>query len=299
MNLENQSGDYGRTQLKSNLNSISRPQLERDDLYLILQITPHDSVIAMELARQLSTSGQLEEASKVLGAVVKMDYRFETLFALGQAEYELQQDEQALDHLHQASMVAPEDSSDLFELYKLMGNVFVRLRSFELAEDSYNRAHRIDPDSDVLQVNLGALAIQRQDWDSSLFHFRKAVESSRANDKAWVGLAIGHRMKGDLDLAWGNLLTAIELNPLNDSAMNLIVDWGLGLGKETEVHGLVRNYLCEGGWSESLSLVFAALCMRRGEVAIAKLEVERVLAVNPKHENALQMALQLRSRGQV
>lgn len=298
MNIETHSPDIGLNEVeRAKTATLGRRPLEREDLYCILQVHPNDSLTAMELARQLSGSGQLEEAVRVLSAVVKIDYRFETLLALGRAEYEAQNDEMALEHLHQASVVAPEYVPELFELYKLMGNVFVRLGSYDLAQDSYNRAYRLNPNSDLLQVNLGALAIQRKDWEGAHQHFRQAVELNKLSDKGWVGLAIVHRMKGDLELSWGNIMTAIELNPLNEAAMNLIVDWGLAQSQDALVYKLLRAYLGEGGWSENLSMVFAALCLLRGDRAMAKLEVERVLAVNPAHEKALKMSLELRGRG--
>ena len=62
-------------------------KLDFEDLYCILQLEPNDSLIALELARQLEAAGRLEESARVLRGVVKIDSRFETLFALGRAEY--------------------------------------------------------------------------------------------------------------------------------------------------------------------------------------------------------------------
>lgn len=267
--------------------------LDLEDLFCILQIEPNDTLIAMELARRLNAMGRPSEAVRILRNVVDIDYRFETLGALGAAEYQAELIDDAFEHLQQAVMIAPEDSPLLFEVFKTLGNIFVRRGDLDSAEDSYNKAHRLKPDSDVLHVNLGTLAVQRQRWDEASDRFRHALDLNRANDKAWVGLALSHRMKGDAPLAWGNIEAALEYNPLNETALTLALDWGIQEGKEFRVLEFIRDFLVEGGWNEKFSLAFAWLSYRRGDHFKARLELERLLAVNPRNENALNLAREI------
>lgn len=275
--------------------SARAPALELEDLYCMMQSNPNDSVSALELARRLDDGGRTREALKILQNVVKIDSRFETVMALGLIEYKLEMELEAFHHLQEALMISPGETPELFEIFKTIGNIFVRRGDYELAEDSYFKAHRIQPGSDVLLVNLGTLCIQRGSWDESIQHFRSALEISNGNDKAWVGLAIGHRMKGDFELAWGNLEAALGFNPLNEVALTLALDWGPADGRESRVLELLRAFLVEGGWNERFSLAFAWLCWKRNERDLAKLEVERLLAVNPANEPALSLAEQMRA----
>lgn len=289
----------------SEINKIKEPEvganraplnpLEIEDLYIILQSHPHDSSMALNLAQKLRESQRLQEAHKILKNILKIDNGFDSLQLLAQVEFELGLDNEALEHFQQALLVAPEEHPALFDVFKNIGNIFVRRGDLESAEDSYNKAHRLQPDSDVLHVNLGTLAIQRQAWDEALERFRTALVLNMFNDKAWVGLAIGHRMKSDFDLAWGNLEAALEYNPLNEVALTLALDWGAQEGREFRVLDLIRNFLIEGGWNEKLSLAFCWLSWRRGDVSIARLELERLLAVNPSHESALKLMLEIRA----
>lgn len=273
----------------------SEVKLDLEDLFCILQITPNDSLIAMELARRLNSSGRYEEAARILTQVVAIDYRFETLSALGHAQYHAGRIDEAFEHLQQAILCAPDETPLLFEVFKTLGNIFVRRGDFDSAEDSYNKAHRINAGSDVLYVNLGTLAVQRQNWDEAVEKFRHALSLNIANDKAWVGLAIGHRMKGDAELAWGNIEAAAEYNPLNETALTLALDWGIQDGREFRVLEMLRNFLVEGGWNEKFSLAFAWLSFRRGERFAAQLELERLLAVNPAYPSALSLAEEMRA----
>jgi tetratricopeptide (TPR) repeat protein len=275
---------------------IAEPvHFELEDLFCILQLEPNNSLIAMLLVEKLITKNRAEEALKVARNIVKIDSRFETLNLLGQIEYQMDLIDPAFRHLQQALLIAPDDTPLFFDIYKTLGNIFVRRGDFDSAEDSYNKAHRVKPDSDMLYVNLGTLGIQREAWDEALEKFRQALAINITNDKAWVGLAIGHRMKGDLELAWGNIEAALEYNPLNEMALGLALEWSVNEGREFRVLELIRIYLIEGGWSERLSLAFAWLSWRRGETAPALLELERLLAVSPENLQAHELLRQIRT----
>lgn len=276
-------------------NRSQAPQLDMEDIYCILQIQPNDSFIAMELAKRLRANGRLEEAARVLQGIFKIDYRFETVHALAQVEYQLDNVEESFALFQEAIEIAPEESEEFFELFKTLGNIFVRRGDLDTAEDNYNKAHRLQPNSDVLQVNFGTLYIQRQQWDIAAEHFRKAISLQPTNDKAWIGLAICHRMKGDYELSWGNVEAALEYNPLNEVALGLALDWGSQEGREFRVLELIRSFLVEGGWSEKMCLAFCWLSWKRGDTHIAKLELERLLAVNPENETALKLLNDIRN----
>ena len=57
----------------------------------------------------------------------------------------------------------------------------------------------------------------------------------------------------------------------------------------------LRAFLVAGGWNERLSLNFAYLSLRRGDRFVAELELERLLAVNPANEDALNLVRDLRA----
>lgn len=274
--------------------SVEKPKMDFEDFICVLQMEPNDSFMARELAQRLLASGRKEEALRVLRAVIRMDNCFETLFALGSLEYQMDLEAECFQHLQQALLVAPEGAPQLFELLKILGNIFVRHGDLDSAEDAYFKAHRLNPNSDILHVNLGTLSIQRQAWDEAADKFRTALALNSINDKAWVGLAICHRMKGDWELAWGNVQMALQCNPLNEVALQLILDWSAQEGREGAALEPLRNFLIEGGWNEKMSLAFAYLSFKRGDLALAKLELERLLAVNPGNHEALALVQELR-----
>lgn len=140
------------------------------------------------------------------------------LFASGQ-------DEEALEAYLSYLKLVDRDPDRLFSCYKNLGNIYVRLGEFDLAEDHYNRAYALDPTSVDLRVNFGTLEIQKDRLDRALEHFRQALYTNPRCGKAWVGLALIHRSLGDAELAFGNLISAAESEGAHEMSLQLLLDW--------------------------------------------------------------------------
>ncbi len=236
------------------------------------------------LAFCLDKTSRLQEALIARKTLVTVDYGFESLFGLATALYKVGRDQEALDKYFEALSVLTEEDDNLFELYKNMGNIFVRQGDFDAAEEYYNKAYTVNTQSDVLLVNFGTLEVQRNDFDKSLYCFRKAVEINPENDKAWVGLAMVHNQFGDSELAWANLETALDIKPQNRTAAHLAANWGLRDGKTLKAIEAIQNYLGTVEEDEDMSLVLINLFCTTGQIDKALLEMERVLLWNPDHK---------------
>ncbi|MBO9666598.1 MAG: tetratricopeptide repeat protein [Bdellovibrio sp.] len=235
------------------------------------------------LAGALEKTGRNSEAQIVLNAWVKSDYGFESLLGLATSLYKMNRDQEALEKYYEALSVITEENDELFELYKNMGNIFVRQGDFDAAEEFYNKAYTVNTQSDVLLVNFGTLEVQRGDFDKSLYCFRKAVEINAENDKAWVGLAMVHNQFGDSELAWANLESALDINSKNRTAVHLAANWGVRDGRIHKAIESLEEYLSNVEEDEDMSLVLINLFCTTGQMDKASLEVERVLLWNPNN----------------
>lgn len=247
----------------------------------------------------LENSGRFSEALIARKALAGVDYGFDSLYKLATTYYKLGQDQEALDKYYEALAVLTEENSHLFDLYKNMGNIFVRQGDFDGAEEYYNKAYTLNPQSDVLLVNFGTLEVQRNDSDKALYCFRKAVEINPQNDKAWVGLAMVHNQLGDSDLAWANIEAAMDINPQNRTAVHLAANWGL---RDSKVHRAIeglQSYLATVEEDEDMSLVLINLFCTVGQIDKALLEMERVLLWNPDHQEVRNLKKQLLSAQKV
>lgn len=246
------------------------------------------------LAQCLENANKLSEAAIARKALVSVDYGFDSIFKQAQLFYKMNNDEQALAKYYDALSLITEENEHLFEVYKNMGNIFVRQGDFEAAEEKYSKAYTLNSESDVLLVNFGTLEVQRNDFDKSLHCFRQAIEVNCENDRAWVGLAMVHNHFGDGDLAWANLETALDINPKNRTAVHLLANWSVRDSKIGKGIQALESYLAQGDVDEDMSLVLINLYCTQGDIEKAQLEIERVLLWNPDHVEVRKLRKQLR-----
>lgn len=269
-------------------------ELSVGDLYQILQADPFAAPMALRLAECLRRDGKIPEALQILERLVQIDNGFDSLFSLGLTQFQAEDLAAALRSLRHAALIAPEASPRLPELFKVLGSILVRSGDYDSAEEIFNKALRLEPESDVIQVNLGTLEIQRGDWSGALTRFRESVQLNARNDKAWVGLAICHRQFGDHELAWANLETALMHNPCNETALTLATDWAAREGREARLLEMLRDFLLADGWNVDLGLTFVWLSWVHGDRVAAELELDRILTMAPENEAAWQLREKLR-----
>lgn len=257
-------------------------------LNLLREASNRDSknpAVLLPLAETLEAAGKNSEALKVREVLARFDYGFENAFQHAQALYRQNRDQDALSAYYDALSILSDEHPHLFEIHKNMGNIFVRGGDFEGAEESYNRAYSLNPSSDSLMVNFGTLEIQRGDKGRALSCFRQAVDINPANDKAWTGLAMIHNEFGDHELAWGNLERALDLNPANRTAIHLAAHWGTRDQVPVRVIPWMQDYLASVENDEEMSLVLVNLFCSTGQLDLAGLEIEKILAWNPNRQD--------------
>lgn len=245
------------------------------------------------LVSALESSQRIDEALLVSRALSKIDYGFESMCKYATALYKLGKDQEALDKYYEALAVLTQENSLLFEVYKNMGNIFVRQGDFDGAEEYYNKAYTLNPESDILLVNLGTLEVQRNDFDKSVYCFRRAIEINADNDKAWVGLAMVHNHIGDAELAWANVERALDINPKNRTAVHLAANWGVRDQQPGRAIEALQNYLSSVEQDEDMSLVLINLFCMQGQFNEALMEIERVLLWNPSHQEVRELKRKL------
>ncbi len=237
----------------------------------------------------LELKHNFSEAMIARRTLVSVDYGFESLFKFATTLYKMNQDEEALNKYYEALSLLTEESDSLFELYKNMGNIFVRQGDFDGAEEYYSKAYTLNAKSDTLLVNFGTLEVQRNDFGKSLYCFRQAIEANSENDKAWVGLAMVHNHFGDVELAWANLETALDINPQNRTAAHLLANWAVRDVQLDKGITALECYLASVEQDEEMSLVLLNLYCMHGDVVKAQIEIERVLLWNPDRHDVREL----------
>jgi tetratricopeptide (TPR) repeat protein len=241
-----------------------------------------------------------EEALKVRKVIKELYPEFLTFYHFAEELYlSGQNDEEALKAYFECLSVMEDGVPQLFDIYKNMGNISVKLGDFDGAEEFYNKAYTLKSTSDTLLINFGTLEIQRGDFDRALFCFREAIKINPKNDKAWVGLALMHSEYGDYPLAWANLISALDLQPFNRTAVLLCVKWGLRDHREALAIEAAEKFLSHESFDEEISLFLIHLYCYLNQFDKAQLETTKILAWNPELQAAREIEKQLRCMGEV
>jgi tetratricopeptide (TPR) repeat protein len=252
-----------------------------------LQKDSKNVYVLKALAECLDKLSNWREAEKVLEVLCQQETNFTNMSMRAHNYYKLGQDQLALQSYFEALALVTDDIPELYEVYKNMGNIFVRQGDFESAEENYNKAYTRASDSDVLLVNYGTLEVQRGDLDKALFCFRKAVEKNHLNDRAWVGLGMIHSHFGDFELAWGNLIKASDINPENRTSLILLAQWSSQMNSLDTVIGRFVEYFSRVSEDSELSILLIKLLIEKCEYYPAHLELVRALCFDP-HNGELQ-----------
>ncbi len=176
------------------------------------------------------------------------------------------------------------ESPYLFSIYKNLGNIAVKQKDYESAQEYYDKAFTVNGHSDDLFVNYGTLEIQKQNSSLALDRFRQALELNLFNEKAWVGLALIYRQMGDFSLSWGDLQRALDINPYNEVALRIAVDWALQdmnyeIAKNA-IHTFIKKFPQETEWLYT----YAGLLFQLGLWSDSFQAVHKVLDQKPNHK---------------
>jgi len=200
---------------------------------------------------------------------------------------------EAIQFFEMALLKMPENPETLFEIYKFLGNAYLKIADIDSAEENYNKAFTLKPKSSLLQVNFGTLAIQRTEWHMVQYHFRQALRYNLNQDRAWTGLAIYHNYMGDRDLAIANLKKAHDINPLNRTALLLLANWWPKLLSLDELVLRLTQYLDVTQIDQDISQLLVKVAFENQDFDIAELEIEKLVCLDPQNTMYHQLKMEI------
>lgn len=250
-------------------------------------------IILRELGLYLGRAGHFAEQSLVYQELVRKDYKSETVILYAHSLYQSGDDAGAIQFYFESLGLIDQIEEAHFEVYKNIGNILLKQNDLDGAEENYHKAFTINPRSSALLVNMGTLRVQRQEYSDAHTHFRHAIEMDQKNDKAWVGLALVTNHFADWELAWANVLRAVEINPNNRTAVHLVGAWAWRDHKHTVAIEVLNDYLSTVSVDEEMSLILINFYCASGAIEFALIEIERVLAWNPGNREVRELRKKL------
>ena len=258
-------------------------------------IQPHE-LIFKEMTATLILKKSWDEARKISTKWHKIYPSFDSSFMKAQVEYELGMDDQSLQSYFECMSLISTEKIELFDIFKNVGNIYVRKGDFESAEEFYNKAYSFNNDSDILYVNYGILEMQRGELNKAKDRFRTALHINSMNDKAWTSLAMVHFEFGDEDLGVANIKKALDLNPSNKTAISFAFQ-KLNAKKHAEfVVEAMQKFLDTCEFDEEVSCMLIQKLYEANRIELAILECNRLLLWNPLKDEYFELLNQLEGR---
>ena len=257
---------------------------------------PKNLEILKNLGLALEALSKWSEAKIVYTELTKQNNNFYYFYKKANSLYMLNDNEAALNAYFEALSHLVEEETELFNLYKNMGNIYVRNKDYDAAEESYNKAYTMNSESDALLINFGTLEVQREDFDKALFCFRKAIEINPRSDKAWIGLALVHNHFGDHELAWGNVIKALDIDPYNRTAVLLLGHWG---NTEDKINISLKyhlSYLEQNEFDEEVSLQLIQIYSQLGQIEYAENEALKLRLWYPENPSYQKLFEEIRNK---
>lgn len=241
------------------------------------------NVTLMDMCRKtLYQIGLRDESLKLLEASQRIHYTPEKSIELARVYVANEQNDQALAQLFDVLSQLVEDEALLFETYKNIGCVYLKEKEFDLAQEYFHKAYAINSSDDTLLVNLGVLEYLKKDVSQSLFYLREAINNNQKNDKAWVGLAMAHLEFGDRDLSWSNLTKALDVEPMNRTALILLNDLAESDSQLEYCQNALIKFLEGENFDEQISHLLIHVFIKRNDFQRAQLESLKSYLWNPQ-----------------
>lgn len=219
--------------------------------------------LLLSLAQQSPTAKHLAQLGKYLDQV--------SLF------------EEAITVFEQVLLFTHLSDDSRYEIYKQLGNAYLKMNDYESAQENYHKAFTLNSNCPILHINLGTLAIQKNEWFHVQQYFRESLRLDTKQDKGWTGLAIYHQYMGDLDLALANLKKALDLNPSNRVALLLLLNWSKQSDQKPEKISRLIRYLENNQQDFEVSLLLIQIASEMQQYALAWLEASKLVFYEPKN----------------
>ena len=267
-------------------------------LNLLRQASNHQAheLVFKEMAVTLILKKSWTEARMIANKWHSMFPSFDSSYTKAQIEYEMGFDDQSLQTYFESLSLVSTEKKELFDIFKNIGNIYVRKGDFESAEEFYNKAYALNGHSDILYVNYGILEMQRGELNKAKDRFRTALHINSDNDKAWTSLAMVHFEFGDEDLGVANIKRALDINPSNKTAISFAYQ-KMAQRKHAEfLIETMQKFLDQADFDEEVSCLLIQKLYEMGRFELAILECNRLLLWNPLKEEYFNLLSELESQ---
>lgn len=180
-----------------------------------------------------------------------------------------------------------------YEINKELGECYLFMGDLDKAEEYYVKAVSSNGVHADPYLGLATVAVQRGDLDKAMGLYRKAAGIA-ADDKSLSGMALIEMERGEADAAFTHFKGALASNPENLVALFGLVRLANAESRLEEVVPYLRDYLSLDPLKHEVRFTLAGCLVNLGRHAEAGMELEAILAQDPRYAAAQQLSEELK-----
>lgn len=211
---------------------------------------------------------------------------FGTLVALAELYIKKLDFQNAIGTLLRASTLSKLSSQQNFEVHKCLGNCYLHLAQLNNAESHYRRAYELNSQSDALHVNIGSLALKKQDSATAILHFKEAARFNAKNAQAYTGMGLAHLAQGNKQQAHDAFIQALNVDIREVSALYNLVKCAYELKVFDKASDVLANYIQSNAVNSHILFSYAGILYHQGKISRALEECQKLLQLSPEHDGA-------------
>ena len=238
------------------------------------------------IARCYESEGKFDKAETYYRDSVAYQPTLDACQKLAALHIRRKNDEAAAETLERALHLKNIPDHLRLELHKACGNCWLRAKKHDHAERNYKKAIALDPRSDALLANLGALNLQIGKNAEAKRCFQDALSANPRNDKALSGLASVALAENEKRSAHDLFARSLELEINNPTAVYHLVKCAYEIKSYATAARIVEEYIQVAPTNANLLYSLGGLQFHLGRIDEARATAQRILQLQPNHAGA-------------
>lgn len=234
---------------------------------------------------------KIDLAIKAYREAIIYEPSYTSLIALADLFIRKQDHKNAVNTLLRANHLPRIKKRESYEIHKNLGNCYIRLDQLDHAESHYRNAFELIPDSDVLHVNIGCLALRKQNPALALMHFNEALRIQPQNGNALTGIGLAHLLKSEKRAAHDAFAKSLEINIGDLTALFYLIKAAYEIEHYSVAAEMLKRYISSKPYNGNILYALAGLLYHLGDFQACIAECSRLIEIKPNHEGAIKLKL--------
>lgn len=179
-------------------------------------------------------------------------------------------------------------------LLRLIGDSFTKLGDGDAGKNAYQQSLELDPYAPKSYIGLGTVALTKQNYESAVIQFQKAVSLAPDDEMASLGLGLAFQGMGEFNEASNWVVKSLEIRPNNTVALYTLVQVAHERNCFIEAEKALAAFVKEHPGDHNMLYTLGAIRFKAGMMQEALENAEEILKIDPYNDRAMSLRDQIR-----